>query len=386
MAWFADKAKNLLSRGKTAGADDSGTLFASGGAKVAYHETGLSLPLESGHASYLDGALEQVHADAGIRAVLERVGIPEISADDTAPEPAANATWRRGTELPEEEHRLLTAFVLLGNGDAKFRGGYFTSAEAAYREAQKAAASREKSLQSICLSSLAAAVAMQGKHDQALKLVEEALHRKPDLAEALYNKGMALLHFSRHGEAVPCFDEALVHKPELAEAWYNKGIALGNLGRHGEALPCFTEALGRGLQDADTWLGKGAAQLMLGLHREAIASFEEALRRRQGFAGAWLGKGLALMMLRRHGEALPCFDKAIDSQPDFAEAWVGKGQTLGDMGRHEAAASCFEKALLYKPDLAHAWLNKGVALEHLGWWKQALAAHERARSLEKGKK
>ncbi len=385
MARFADKARNLLSRGKAAGIDDSASATPSGMSKATYHETGLSLPLDSGHTAFLDGALEQIQADAEIRAVLEKVGVPEIASDDTAPEAAADSTRRRGVELPEEEHRLVTAFVLLSNGDAKFSGGYFTSAEASYREAQRAvAATREKTLQGICLSSLAAAVAMQGKYDQAMKLVEDALRRKPDLAEAWYNKGMALLLFSRYEEAVPCFDEALVHKPELAEAWYNKGIALGNLCRYEEALPCFTEALGRDLQDADAWLGKGAAHLMLGRYEEAIASFEEALRRRQDFADALLGKGLGLMMRRRHEEALPCFDEALHANPEFAEAWLGRGQTLGEMGRHQDAASCFEKALLYKPDLANAWQNKGVALEKLGWWKQALAAHERARSLERG--
>ena len=352
MAWFADRAKNLLSRGKAAESDDSAKVTAPSPAKASYDETGLTLPLESGHTAFLDGALEQVQADAEIWAVLEKVGIPEISADDSAAEAAADSSRGHGAELAEEEHRLLTAFVLLGNGDAKFRGGYYTSAEASYREAQKAvSATREKTLQAICLSSLGAALGMQGKHDQAMKLVEDALRRKPELAEAWYNKGMALLLFPRYEEALPCFDEALVHKPELAQAWYNKGIALGNLGRFEEALPCFTEALGRDLQDADAWLGKGAAQLMLGRNEEAVASL----------------------------------DQALSTRPEFAEAWLGRGQALGNMGRHEDAASCFEKALLHKPELAHAWHNKGVALERLGWYKQALAAHERARSLEKGR-
>lgn len=386
MAWFADKARNLRSRGRPVDGDDSARVADPGGAKTDYSETGLSLPLDSGHIDFLDGALEQIQADAGIRDLLERVGMPHVSRDGTASDSDPDSSRKRGSDIPEEEHRLLTAFVLVGNGDDKFSGAYYTSAEAAYREAHKAvSATREKSLQGICLSALAAAVGMQGKHEQALKLAEDAVRRRPDLAEAWYNRGIALLLFQRYEEAVPCFDEALVHKPDLAVAWYNKGIALGNLDRYEEALPCFTETLGRDLKDADAWLGKGASQLMLGRYEEALASFEEALRRRKGFSDALLGKGLGLMKLGRHEEALPCFDKALRGRPEFAEGWVGRGQTLGEMGRHQDAASCFEKALLYQPELASAWENKGVALSKLGWWKQALSAHERARSLEKGR-
>jgi tetratricopeptide (TPR) repeat protein len=384
MAWFTGKAKNLLARGKAAEPDDSPRVVTSGMGKTSYNEAGLSLPLTSGNTSFIDGALEQIQADASIKAVLEKCGIPELSENGEVPA-AVDPGRRRSRELPEEEHRLLTAFVLLGNGDAKFRGGYFTSAEASYREALKAgAATKEKNLQGICLSALGASLAMQGKNEEAMKLVEDALRRKPDLAEAWYNKGFLLLLVAQYEEGVACFDEALVHKPALAEAWYNKGVALGNLNRYEEALPCFTEALGRNLQGEDPWLGKGAAQLMLGRYEDAIASFEGALRHRGDFAAALVGKGLALMMLRRYEEALPYFDQALELSPEFAEAWVGRGQTLGEMGRHQDAGTCFDRALLYKPDLANAWLNKGVALEKLGWWKQALAAHERARSLEKG--
>ncbi len=386
MAWFADRAKNLRSRGRAADGDDSPRGSDPGGAKTSYRDTGLFLPLDSGHLDFLNGALEQIQADSGIRALLERVGMPLESTDGAASDSASDPSRKRGSELPEEEHRLLTAFALVGNGDAKFSGAYYASAEAAYREAHKAVSStREKSLQGICLSALAAAVGMQGKHEQALKFAEDAVRRKPDLAEAWYNRGIALLLVKRHEEAVPCFEDALVNKPDLAIAWYNKGIALGNLDRHEEALPCFTETLGRDMKDADAWLGKGASQLMLGRYEEALASFEEALRRRKGFSFALLGKGLALMMLRRHEEALPCFDKALSGWPEFAEGWVGRGQTLGEMGRHQDAAACFEKALLYQPDLPSAWQNKGVALSKLGSWKQALAAHERAQLLEKGK-
>ena len=76
------------------------------------------------------------------------------------------------------------------------------------------------------------------------------------LAQALDNKGRALMDLKRLAEAIPCFDEAIqVHKEivrgdgteqdvrETAISVMNKGLALMRLGRNEEALACFEEAL-----------------------------------------------------------------------------------------------------------------------------------------------
>jgi len=387
MAWLTEKAKNLLARGKGAETDPSAGAGIPSGAKTTYHDTKIFMPMESGRLTPLDGALEQMQSDPEVREVLERAGVTGLTREQFAEEAVTGSPRQRGQEITDDEHRLLNVVVVLGNGDAKFHGGYYTSAEAAYREAHKAATGiRDKSLQAVCLSVLAAAVAMQDKHEQALKHVEDALRRKPDLAEAWYNKGVVLLLLFQFSEALASFEEALQCRPVFTEARYNKGITLGNLGRYAEALLCFEETLEDDPQDSEAWLGKGGALLMLARFSEAVDSFEEALSYDKGSSGAWLGTGLGLMMLGRPEEAMTCFDEALSRGPEFAEAWLGKGQALGDLGQHKAAADCFEKAIGYKPDSAHAWHNKGVALEKLGLFKQALTAYERAQALEKGQR
>ena len=385
MAWLADKAKNLFTRGK--GTQSSGVAEVRPliGAKATYHEMKLSIPLESGKTSLLGKTLEQVRKDPDACVVLEKSGLPSLDEDQLEGESVADSIRRKGQGLTDEEHRLLTVYVLLGSGDAKFRGGYFASAESEYREAHKAASgTKDKSLQAICQAGVAAAMAMQEKHEQALKLLEDAMRHKPDIAVALYNKGVILLVLGRYEEALPRFDEILQTDPEFAEAWYNRGVALANLENYKEALTSFDNALDRSIHDTDAWLGKGVSLLMDDRYEEALASFEEALRDQPAFAEAWLGRGLALMMLTKYQEALASYEEAMNLRPEFAEAWVGKGQALGDLERHDEAGVCFEKALGYKPDFAAAWHNKGVALARLGWWKQALSAYERARALEKG--
>jgi tetratricopeptide (TPR) repeat protein len=312
MAWLADKAKNLFSRGK--GAQISGTAEVRPviGTKATYHEMKLSMPLESGKTGLLGKTLEQVRKDPDACVVLEKSGLPSLDDDQLAGESVADSIRQKGQGLSDEEHRLLTVYVLLGSGDTKFSGGYFASAESAYREAQKmAAGTKDKSLQAICQAGIAAAMAIQEKHEQALKLLEDAMRHKPDIAVAWYNKGVILLVLGRYKEALPCFDEILQSDPEFAEAWYNRGVALANLESYKEALASFDNALDRSVHDTDAWLGKGVSLLMDARYEEALASFEEALRDRPAFAEAWLGRGLALMMLTKHQEALSSYEEAM---------------------------------------------------------------------------
>ena len=51
------------------------------------------------------------------------------------------------------------------------------------------------------------------RHVEALEAYERALALKPDYAEALNNRGVALAALDRHGEALASYARALEHKP-----------------------------------------------------------------------------------------------------------------------------------------------------------------------------
>ena len=55
---------------------------------------------------------------------------------------------------------------------------------------------------------------------------DKALAIEPDHAEALNNRGNALLRLECFEEALVSLDKALAIKPNIAEAQYNRGTAL----------------------------------------------------------------------------------------------------------------------------------------------------------------
>ena len=67
---------------------------------------------------------------------------------------------------------------------------------------------------------------------------QRRLTLKPDLAEAWFNKSLALGHLQRQDESVSCCDRVLALDPRHLNALLQKARALHRLGRDAEARAC----------------------------------------------------------------------------------------------------------------------------------------------------
>jgi protein O-mannosyl-transferase len=93
------------------------------------------------------------------------------------------------------------------------------------------------------LNGLGAALGQQGKLDEAIKYLTEALRIKPDFAEAHTNLGFALSCQGKYNEAAVHLAEALRLDPNFALAHYYMGQVLAQMGKIDDAITHFEEAL-----------------------------------------------------------------------------------------------------------------------------------------------
>jgi tetratricopeptide (TPR) repeat protein len=75
-----------------------------------------------------------------------------------------------------------------------------------------------------------------GQLRDAEESYERAILAKPDYAEALCNRGVALAALGRDHEALASYDRALAVAPDFSEAMSNRGNALKALGRLDNAM------------------------------------------------------------------------------------------------------------------------------------------------------
>jgi len=220
-----------------------------------------------------------------------------------------------------------------------------------------------------------------GRFEEALRLIDRAIARKPDEAACHANRGKALAGLGRLPEALASYDRAVALAPAYPEAHLNRGNALRALGRNEQALVSYDRALELAPAYAEAHSNRGNALMDLRRLSEALASYDRAIELKPGLASAYVNRGAALIEARRLTEALASLDQAIGLAPGHAEAHSNRALALLRLGRLEDALACCDEALRLSPDHVNALAHRGLVLQQIGRTEEAVASYGRAVAL-----
>jgi protein O-mannosyl-transferase len=198
--------------------------------------------------------------------------------------------------------------------------------------------------------SLGSMLSHQGKVDEALPHLRQALELHPDSAEAHYNLGVALEASGQTDEAMAQFQKTLELQPGHFLARNNLGLVFLKTGRLGEAIAQFQKALEIQPNSPRAGNNLGMALAQKGLVDGAIDQFRKVLEIRPDDAETHYNLGVVLARSGRLDEAITRFQAAIALHPDYADAHYNLGLALAQTGRTDEAIAQFKKALRIKPD------------------------------------
>jgi tetratricopeptide (TPR) repeat protein/ADP-heptose:LPS heptosyltransferase len=194
----------------------------------------------------------------------------------------------------------------------------------------------------------------------------------PGTAGASGNLGLALLQLNRVEEAAQCFEEVIRHQPNLADAHNNLGVALARLDRHLDAERAYRRALEIQPHYAEAFHNLSNALRAQNRLEDAVEAMRCALKYRPAYAESLNGLGIALARQGKLEKAAECYHQVLEGRPDHPEAWNNLGVALADQGRLDEAISCYSKMLEIHPESeaghrnrALAWLRQGNY--ELGW-------------------
>ena len=217
----------------------------------------------------------------------------------------------------------------------------------------------------------------QGKIEEAIWHLEQALRLKPDTVQHS-NLGFALAQAGRVTEAIGHYEQALRLKPDYAAAHSNLGLALARMGKTQKAMEHYEQALRIQPDFAEVHCNLGVALAQAGRVGEAIGHYEQALRIQPDSVEAHSNLGLALARVGKTQKAMEHYEQALRIKPDLAEAHYNLGITLLQLGRLQEAMGHLEQTLRIKPDFAEAHNNLGNALEQTGKVREAIGHYEQA--------
>ena len=306
-------------------------------------------------------------------------------------------------EAAHASREMILSRVCLAIGDAKFHESDYASAESHYQEAlEYAESTNEAAILEICLSELAAAVGMQGRHEQALGYLDRLVALNPDDPAAWYNRGICLLALKMPKEALGastraielgrraeawslvasgCLNAGVAHQETgnpkkalesyedaietgskakqwtiAARACYNAATASETLRRHEDAIAYCLKAIdiGSKAEDwsiaADAYGQMGQAQVALGRYLEGIESYEGAIEIAVGeaewrtVAAAYLGVAVAQFEQTQYEDSIESCLQAVESGTK-AEAWRVVARGHYNMGRAQAKPGSDEEAV-----------------------------------------
>jgi len=236
-------------------------------------------------------------------------------------------------------------------------------------------------------NNLGLGLAQAGRVEEAIGHYEQALRIQPDYAAAHGNLGLALARVGRMQEAMEHYEQALRIQPDLADAHCNLGIALAQAGRVEEAIGHYQQALRIKPDSVEAHYNLGNALTRVGRIPEAIEHLERALRLKPDYASAHYNLGVALVRLGRLQEAMGHWEQALRSKPNYVEvennlAWLLATLATADGGDPVRAVTLAQRACELTNDRVAEYLDTlGVACAAAGRFNDAIAAAQKALEL-----
>lgn len=202
-------------------------------------------------------------------------------------------------------------------------------------------------------------------------LIQEALMRArlvkyPGDFVALANLGSALQTEGRFDEAITSLRQALSVQPHHAVVRNIFATALRGAGRLDEAIAEFERALGDDPSSTDAEYNLAVTLLARNRPAEALPHLRNVVHALPGDAHALADLGAACAMLNRTQEAVHALEASLRLAPDNGQAHFNLGLIAARSGKYDAAATHFEAALRLDPsnrEISGALAEARAALE-----------------------
>jgi tetratricopeptide (TPR) repeat protein len=200
--------------------------------------------------------------------------------------------------------------------------------------------------------------------DQAVVKFRQVLRERPDLAEAHYQLGLALLKKGETADAAAAFRTALERDPRRSDI-------RGELDRL--AGPPKTLSV-----DDPSTVAALEAYFRDRRFVEVQPLLEEYLKGRPNSSWGWYALGYSLFSQQKLGESIKALSRSLSLNVANAEAHKVLGRTLMMIGRFEVAQVEFEQGEKYDPKSAEIPFNLGRLYSIQDQYLPAKAAFERS--------
>ena len=229
---------------------------------------------------------------------------------------------------------------------------------------------------------LAFILAQQGKHDEALGEIREAIRIAPRYPYSYHGLGILLRRYGRLEEAEAANREAIRLKPN---AWFQRKTlveVLRDQNKFDQAIAECHEAICLDPMQIDLHVELGNCFIGQKRYDAAIDSFQAAIRLNSKDFTAHCGLGIAFLGQRKYAEAGDALAKAVALYPNHPQAHQVLGRMFLEMGKLTEAIREFQEDIRINPKRAPSYGGLGQALSLQGRFDESFDAMQEAARIE----
>jgi tetratricopeptide (TPR) repeat protein len=160
----------------------------------------------------------------------------------------------------------------------------------------------------------------QGRFEDGLRYLEQAVAALPKKAVIRYHIGIAHFSLGRDDRALAAFQAAVDLDPEFARAQINLAEVLRKVGRFDDAIAHYQAAIRIRGEDYNALFGLADAAASAGKYPAALDAFERAVKADPKPVAVLKAKAKFHGMLRQPEEAKKCLQRVLELEPGDAEA------------------------------------------------------------------
>jgi peroxin-5 len=108
-------------------------------------------------------------------------------------------------------------------------------------------------------------------------------------------------------------------------------------------------------KDSNLLISLGIANFIPNNNEKSIQYFKKAVEANPKDYNAWNKLGAIFAHSKHHEEAINCYKRAVELKPDYVRSWANFGIAFYNVNNFEEGAKCYLKALSICPSSSHIW-------------------------------
>ena len=205
----------------------------------------------------------------------------------------------------------------------------------------------------------AASLVQEGKLEEAVGELEEALRANPGYVDALVNLGGTMAELGRYDEAIARYQDVLKHRPDRADIRLRLGTLLIQTGKSGEAVKELEEVAKANPTSALAQFELGRALIEEKRDAEGIEALQRSLQIDPKQPVAYVNIGISLAAKGDHEKAIEAFRSAIGAAEVAPDAHLHMAHSYRTLGKLEDAEKEYLEAFRQSPESVQAPIGLG---------------------------